>query len=165
VPVPSPPRVYEECDDNPYRLLNSSDMDRGRIEGSPDGRALVLVVIQCDEDRERDFDREPDLSAGPVFTPMTVRPEIRNRREVQAALMREYPPTLRDAGIGGTVVVWFLISEEGTVLERRVSEGSGQTQLDEAALRVADVFTFSPAMNRDRIVPVWILLPITFQVR
>ena len=42
-----------------------------------------------------------DLLANPVFTPMTVHPEIRNRREVQAALMREYPPLLRNAGIGG----------------------------------------------------------------
>ena len=46
VPVPSPPRVFEECDDNrPYRLLYSGDMDRGRTEWSPDGRALL--VIQC----------------------------------------------------------------------------------------------------------------------
>ena len=164
VPVPSPPRVFEECDDNhPYRLLNSGDMDRRRVEWSPDGRPLA--VIQCDEDRQRDFDREPDLSAGPVFTPMTVRPEIRNRSEVQAALMREYPRILRDHGIGGTVVVWFLVSEQGTVLERRVSESSGRIQLDEAALRVADAFTFTPAMNRNEVVPVWILLPINFQVR
>ena len=130
------------------------------------GKDLYRVLgVACDEDRQRDFNREPDLSAGPVFTPMTVRPEIRNRSEVQAALMREYPRILREAGIGGTVVVWFLVSEEGTVLERRVSESSGHNLLDEAALRVADAFTFSPAMNRDKIVPVWILLPITFQVR
>ena len=30
-----------------------------------------------------------DISAAPVFTPMTVRPEIRNRAEVTAALRRE----------------------------------------------------------------------------
>ena len=105
-----------------------------------------------------------DLAANPVFTPMTVRPEIRNRAEVQAALMREYPVILRDAGIGGTVVVWFFISEEGRVLDRRVSESSGRTQLDEAALQVADVFRFSPAVNLENIVQVWIQLPITFQV-
>ena len=110
-------------------------------------------------------DAEADLSAAPVFTPMTVRPEIRNRSEVQAALMREYPPILRDAGIGGTVEVWFFISEEGRVLDRRVFESSGQVQFDEAALRVADVVLFTPALNRDQRVQVWIQLPITFQVR
>ncbi len=95
---------------------------------------------------------------------MTVHPEIKNRREVQAALMREYPPLLRNAGIGGRVVVWFFISEEGQVLDRRVSQSSGHTQLDEAALQVADVFQFSPAVNLENIVQVWIQLPITFQV-
>ncbi len=105
-----------------------------------------------------------DISAAPVFTPMTVRPEIINRGAVQAALMREYPPILRDAGIGGTVEVWFFISEEGRVLDSRVSVTSGQVQFDEAALRVADVIRFSPALNRDQRVQVWIQLPITFQV-
>ena len=33
---------------------------------------------------------------------MTVAPGIKNRAELQAALTREYPPLLRDAGIGGT---------------------------------------------------------------
>ena len=110
-------------------------------------------------------DAEADLSAAPVFTPMTVRPEIRNRSEVQAALMREYPPILRDAGIGGTAIVWFFISEEGRVLDSRVDVSSGHLPLDEAALKVADVFVFSPAVNREQIVQVWIQLPITFQVR
>ncbi len=109
-------------------------------------------------------DGATDLAAGPGFTPMTVRPEIRNRSEVQQALMRLYPPILRDAGIGGRVVVWFFISEEGRVLERRVSESSGRVQLDAAALEVADVFRFSPALNREQVVQVWIQLPITFQV-
>ena len=88
-----------------------------------------------------------DISAAPVFTPMTVRPGIRNRNEIQQVLMREYPPILRDAGIGGRVIVWFFISEEGRVLDRRVSETSGQVQLDQAALAVADVFRFTPALT------------------
>ena len=106
-----------------------------------------------------------DLSAAPVFTPMTVRPEILNRGEVLQALMRLYPPILRDAGIGGTVEVWFFISEEGTVIDQRVSEPSAHAQLNEAALEVAEVFRFSPALNRETIVQVWIRLPITFEVQ
>ena len=109
-------------------------------------------------------DGAADISAAPVFTPMTVRPEIINRGAVQAALMREYPPILRDAGIGGTVEVWFFISEEGSVLDSRVSKSSGQVQFDQAALKVAGVVIFSPALNRDQTVQVWIQLPITFQV-
>lgn len=106
-----------------------------------------------------------DLSAAPTFTPFTVRPEIRNMGEVQRALEREYPSLLRDAGIGGTVTVWFFISEEGRVQQTQVNESSGHRALDDAAIRVAEVFEFSPALNRDQRVPVWIALPITFQTR
>lgn len=106
-----------------------------------------------------------DLSAKPVFTPFTVRPDVKNRREVEQALEREYPPLLRDAGIGGTVLVWFYIDEEGVVEQTRVHTTSGHRALDDAALRVADIIRFSPALNRDQRVAVWISLPITFVIR
>ena len=72
-----------------------------------------------------------DISAAPTFTPYTVRPDIKNRAEVARALEREYPPLLRDAGIGGTVQVWFFIDEQGAVSEdagERVlrAQGSGR---------------------------------------
>ena len=106
-----------------------------------------------------------DISAAPSFTPFTVRPDLINQREVERALEREYPPILRDAGIGGRVTVHFFIDEEGTVQNTLVAETSGHSSLDEAALRVANVFRFTPALNLDKVVPVWIALPITFQTR
>ena len=78
---------------------------------------------------------------------------------------REYPPLLRDAGIGGTVQVYFFIDEEGTVQQFQVNETSGHQALDDAALAVAGVYRFSAALNRDKRVPVWVSFGITFQVR
>ena len=98
----------------------------------------------------------------PVFTPYTVRPSLRNLDEVKATLEREYPPLLEDAGIGGTANVWFFIDEEGKVQRVQIDQSSGHQALDEAALRVADVLKFTPALNRDRPVPVWVSLPIAF---
>jgi periplasmic protein TonB len=106
-----------------------------------------------------------DISAAPTFTPFTVRPDIRNRSELQRALEREYPPLLRDAGIGGTVQVWFFIDDEGKVQRTEVNISSGHKALDDAALKVADIIEFTPALNRDKRVPVWISLPITFTTR
>ena len=106
-----------------------------------------------------------DLSAAPTFTPYTVGPEILNRAEVQRAMLRQYPPMLRDVGIEGTVEVYFYIDENGTVQQTRINKSSGHIALDEAALAVSDVFRFSPALNRDRNVPVWVSFPIVFQVR
>jgi protein TonB len=106
-----------------------------------------------------------DLSAAPTFTPFTVAPSILNRNEVIRAMEREYPPLLRDAGIGGTVKVYFFIDENGTVQDTRIDVSSGHQALDDAALEVAGIYRFSPALNRDKKVPVWVSFPITFQVR
>jgi TonB family protein len=106
-----------------------------------------------------------DIASAPTFTPMTVRPEIRNRSAVIQAMERGYPPILRDAGIGGQVLVWFFINEQGRVIDNRIANSSGNAQLDEAALRVASVYEFTPALNRDQVVSVWVQIPITFQVR
>ena len=106
-----------------------------------------------------------DLSAAPTFTPFTVAPDIQNRAEVIRAMEREYPPLLRDAGIGGTVQVFFFIDEEGTVQQFQINESSGHQALDDAALAVAGVYRFSAALNRDKRVPVWVSFGITFQVR
>ena len=106
-----------------------------------------------------------DLSAAPTFTPFTVAPSILNRPEVIRSMEREYPPLLRDAGIGGRVIVYFFIDEEGSVQDFRIFESSGHQALDEAALAVASVYRFSAALNRDKKVPVWVQFPITFQVR
>ena len=109
-------------------------------------------------------EKASDVSAAPVFTPMTLKPEILNLVEIQRALVRQYPPMLRNVGVGGTVEVWLFISKEGQVLNKRVFSSSGYGQLDDAALKVANIFRFSPAMNRDKTVPVWIRFPITFHV-
>jgi protein TonB len=101
----------------------------------------------------------------PSFTPFTVAPVMQNRDEVARALEREYPALLRDAGVGGRTIVWVRLDDQGEVQDVQVNTTSGQPSLDEAALRVARVMEFSPAMNRDKQVPVWVSIPIQFQVR
>lgn len=106
-----------------------------------------------------------DDTGQPGFTPFTVAPAITNRAEVARALEREYPSVLRDAGIGGTVRVLFHIDETGAVVETRLAESSGHPGLDGAAEKVAEVMRFTPAVNRDRRVAVWVSFPIVFEVR
>jgi protein TonB len=106
-----------------------------------------------------------DPSAEPVFMPYTEPPAILNREEIIAALIEGYPRLLRDAGVGGTVGVYFHIDDTGTVQSTRIDESSGHPALDDAALAVASVYRFSPALNRDEPTSVWLSFPITFQVR
>lgn len=103
--------------------------------------------------------------AGPRFTPFTVAPSLLNLDEVREALIRAYPVELREAGIGGRVNVWFYIDDEGRIQRTLIDVSSGHEALDEAAMNVAAVYRFSPAMNREERVAVWVSLPITFAVR
>ncbi len=108
---------------------------------------------------------DTDISAAPVITPMDVRPSLKNRDEVLRVLEREYPPLLRDAGIGGTVVVWFFIDEKGVVQNALVQTSSGHVAFDDTAVRVARVFEYTPAIARDKAIPVWVTFPVTFTPR
>ena len=107
---------------------------------------------------------EARLGDQPVFTPMTVRPEIKDRRAALRIVERNYPKLLKDAGIGGKVNVWVFIDANGAVQNSQVQQSSGNSALDDAALKSAQDFTFTPALNRDKRVPVWISIPITFAV-
>ncbi len=71
-------------------------------------------------------------------------------------------PLLRNAGIGGTIRVYFFIEADGTVGSVQIDQSLGHEGLDAAALSVAEVYQFSPALNRDEAVPVWASFPITF---
>ena len=118
--------------------------------GRADGDSTIKVTAE-------------DIAAAPRFTPYTVAPELRNRDAVGRALERNYPPLLRDSGIGGRVLVWIFIDEQGRVVRTQVKETSGYEALDAAATKVADLMQFSPALNRDAHVPVWVALPIEFR--
>lgn len=97
--------------------------------------------------------------------PYMVAPELINRREVQRSLERNYPRALQDARVGGTLMVWFWIDENGEVQKYEIRETSGNRLLDEAAERVIEIMEFRPATHRGEKIPVIVALPITFQSR
>lgn len=102
---------------------------------------------------------------GPTFTPFTVAPVMQNGAEIARLMNEIYPDRLRDAGISGEVMVWARVDEEGRVTDVRVAESSGHESLDTVALDLAPQMRFSPAINRDVVVAVWIQLPLQFNVR
>lgn len=110
--------------------------------------------------------QEIELSEEPAFTPFEVRPMLRNLPEFQKKLLDLYPLMLKQAGVGGIAVLWIFIDEEGTVQNTRIVESSGYPELDAVAEEaVRSTAKFTPALNRDIAVPVWIQMPITFEAR
>jgi len=167
-----------ELDDLPADVIPSDYVD---IEPIPEASELEEIQERLellgqhvqDELQQLDSEKLPpppekveeDLSAAPVWTPVDVYPLLKNRAEVERALESEYPPLLRDAGIGGTVKVWFFIDEAGEIVKTQVHTSSGHQALDEAAMHVARIYEFSPATNEGGAVPVWVALDVTFKAR
>jgi TonB family protein len=89
-------------------------------------------------------------------------PRVRNAARVQQELERVYPIGLRELGRGGTVEMSFYINERGVVERFETKQSSGNADLDKAALQVAEVFQFTPAMRGNEGVPVWFSMAITF---
>src|SRR5690606_15173017 len=99
------------------------------------------------------------------LAPNMVAPRLRNPDEVERTLRRNYPPILRDAGIGGTVNAHTWLDEDGEIVRSRIGQSSGHPSLDEAALRVGEIMRIAPALDRDRAVRVIVNLPIEFKAR
>ncbi len=105
-----------------------------------------------------------DVTDRPSFIPYTQAPELRNKKEVLAFLKSTYPSLLKQAGVGGTVLLWLYIDDVGQVQRTVLAESSGYEQLDEAAKKVAERMHFRPAMNRDKTTAVWLAQSIDFSV-
>jgi len=95
----------------------------------------------------------------------TVRPGLKDPAEAQRIVQRLYPPLLKSAGIGGRVTVLAYVDTLGHVLDAETAISSGNQALDEAALKAVKQFRFTPALNRDRKVSVWIQQAIVFEVK
>lgn len=104
-----------------------------------------------------------ELVAGPTFTPYEIAPELKNREEAISALGRFYPDGRRGGG-HTRLQLWFLLDRFGAVRRTLVKESSGLADVDRAVLRAAELMEFTPAWSGNRRVPVWIALPIAFEL-
>jgi len=101
----------------------------------------------------------------PVFIKRDIEPQLINGREIERVLEQRYPPRLRESGTGGAVLLYVFVDEDGRPAKSQVRESSGYPQLDAAAADVVEEMRFSPAMNRDRPVGVWVVQRVDFKTR
>lgn len=127
--------------------------------------ALVLIGLACAARPRVEAPAATDGQESPELEGQPVRPRLLNPDELDRTLQREYPPRLKERGIGGTTIVWVFIDEKGVVRNQRVKDSSGREEFDAAALGVVQVARFSPARNRDEAVALWISMEITFVAR
>jgi protein TonB len=75
-----------------------------------------------------------------------------------------YPEAVRNAGIEGTATIQLLLDLDGSVMDARVLNSSGSQMLDAAAVEAAMKARFTPAMQQDKPVRVWISFPYRFRL-
>jgi TonB family protein len=128
------------------------------IEGIEMGVSTIALLNEHIE-----LTAEQLASQKPDFTQHTDEPELMNVDEVRSQLRHEYPVFLQESGVGGRVLIWFLIDEAGGVRKWQLKASSGFSDLDGAALKAAARMRFRPARNYDHSVAVWVVVPILFQ--
>jgi protein TonB len=156
-PPTEPPKEIPAVDPNQQAVKAEDFSGQGKAGGVADG--VPKGVAQSTAERVTPPDEGVyDISA------VEVRPELSNRSEVGRALERNYPPLLRDAGVGGTVQLRFRVNEDGRVDPASIEVVSTDNeQFADAAKKVVERMRFRPAKVNDRPVKVLVELPISFQ--
>ena len=89
-------------------------------------------------------------------------PESNARPDYAVNPAPEYPPLLREHGIGGTVWLRVWVDSDGRPADVKLAKGSGYRLFDEAALRVVALWRFIPAQTGEQKLASWVEFPIRF---
>ena len=151
------PRVVKdgvaELDHAAVAILSKWRFRPGRKNGRPVASRLVVPVM---------FSLPDAGSAGPLAAPTLVPVEELDRMPmVRSQEAPSYPPDLRRRGIGGEVLVEFVIDERGLVRAPRVLRAP-HVALGEAAEVAVAQWTFFPGMKNGRAVATRLQVPIEF---
>ncbi|MGA6926324.1 MAG: energy transducer TonB [Desulfosarcina sp.] len=73
-----------------------------------------------------------------------------------------YPTIARKRGYQGTVVLDVLVKADGQVGDLRIVESSTHTLLDRAAASAVKAWQFEPGRHGDRVVAMWVRVPVRF---
>ena len=95
----------------------------------------------------------PDVFIPYETPPVPIKPIIPN-----------YPEMARMAGVEGMVILLVLIDKDGQVRQVQVRKGIG-AGLDEAAVEAVKKVPWTPAIQNNRPVAVWMSVPVRFRLR
>lgn len=107
---------------------------------------------------------EPEPEFAYELAVLERQPALSNQGTIASVMERLYPRILQDAGIGGTVVMQFVIEPDGTVDMSSVKViDSPHEQLSDASVKAVERFRFRPGRYKGENVRVLIQMPITWQ--
>lgn len=93
-------------------------------------------------------------------------PKLKSSTTAGRLIAESYPADLKSRGIGGMVEVEFIVDATGKVVPGSVQIlDATQTQLGEAAKKVAEKLEFSPGKAAGNAVKTKVVLPIVYKAR
>ena len=148
---PPPPRpvvpIASDSDDIPEdATIMETDLDFGLDDLAPPPPLEELYQVEMEEEEEE------------IVEIWRVEKQPKPKKEV----IPVYPEIARKAGITGTVQVEVLVNKQGLV--EAIGRVIGNEVFHEAAKKAAAQWTFSPAIQNDKPVKVWVMLPFRFQL-
>lgn len=87
----------------------------------------------------------------------------RDARPMAGNAEPKYPAAMLRAGVGGTVVVLAEVDAQGTPIDVRVVERSGERDLDRAAVNAVRQWRFEPAMRNGKAIATSVKVPVDFK--
>lgn len=131
----------------------------GGVEGGQQGGKIGGVVGGQGEE-------VPDPDGTYIAAVVDRKAELSNRNALPRLMQRLYPDVLRDAGIGGRVIVQFVVDTNGRVDMSTVKILSASHDgFEDATRKAIREFRFKPARMGDRKVRMLTQLPIIWEVR
>jgi protein TonB len=143
---------------------------------------LVIEDIELDEDTEIEIIEEAEdevdediafmiVEDMPAFGPCTSKTGDERHQCTQMEIIRyvsgntKYPPIAKDAGIQGTIFVYFVVGRNGEVRDVRVLRPV-DSRLDAEAVRVVESLPkFVPGRQQGKSVSVQYTIPVKFIIR
>jgi protein TonB len=77
----------------------------------------------------------------------------------------EYPSLARKRGYQGTVVLEVFVETDGRVGDLRIIESSRHRLLDRSAMKAVRRWQFQPGRRGDRIIAMWVRVPVQFSLK
>lgn len=128
---------------------------------------LVLVGLGCSGGKAVTLPKNPAEVLRPVdYDTVYAVSEVDQRPQPEGGMSAlvdrmEYPEPLIELGIGGRVLVEFIVSPNGRPTNVEVAKGA-HPDLDREARRVILASPFEPGRRNGEAVPVGMMLPLTF---
>ena len=164
-------------------IIHIEDIPETRQERRPPPppRAVIPIASQSDDIPDDATIMETDLDFGlgdlPPPPPLSLGDDVDLEEEEEEIVeiwrvekhpvpvnnpSPKYPEIARKAGITGNVVVQVLVNKKGKVEAVEILQGN--EVFHEAATTAAWKWTFTPAIQNDKPVKVWVALPFRFQL-